>query len=158
MTPEIGVYMMTNDTKLPAIFWASSETEEQTDQFPLYIRAECADMPAMLILERPTFGGHVGHSVNEALVGLRMKHWQRGPLAGTIPLEPIEVSGRRFARTVFEVESPRRSTILAAATEYDKAHALILQLAVAGVGRVRELLDQLFEESIEKALEVVPNV
>jgi len=93
--------------------------------------------------------------VPEELIRLRRVYWQYGPIGRVRKVDPLDVSGGLFHRTLFEIDSPRRSTVVALAADLDKGLRLVVRLVVAGFGRVEPHLDELCHASIGKALEVV---
>ena len=133
------------------VSWYTQERLQTGDSRTIYVRAEALNRPGMLIVERLPRG----RPGNQALLQLRLGHWRYGPPGRLVALEPVDRSGWQFERTVFEVEYPRRSTVLAAAAGSHGGQGLILQFVISGIGRVNESLDQLFRECVEKALDTI---
>lgn len=132
------------------IKWLPAKMNIRQDAQTVSLRAKAVGMPALLVVRR----SGDGHRPNQMLINVRMQHWRKGPLGSVTSLEPVVVANRRFSRTVFEIYNPRRSTVLSAATELDNAQSLVVQFVVAGFGRVEGHLDQIYQEAIQRALEV----
>ena len=115
------------------------------------IRAQSVGMPALLVVECI----RSKNTAPQEMIRLRRNYWRYGPLGRVMKVEPLAVDGRLFHRTVFEIDSPRRSTVLAASSVLEEGLRLIVRLVVAGFGRVEPHLNDLYDELIRKALEFV---
>lgn len=137
----------------PAFTWieGSEERRETRMGWTVRVRAHTVGMPALLIVE--CLRSH--NTAPEELIRLRRAYWQYGPIGRVRKVDPLDVSGGLYYRTFFEIDSPRRSTVVALAGDIEKGLRLVVRLVVAGFGRVERHLDDLCHASIGKALEVV---
>ena len=130
--------------------WKSPEYGGQATAVKVRVRAEIEGLPALLIVQVLTDG--LGPL---AVLGrLRMSHWRRAPLGRVLTMEPKEVNGLVFERSIFETRHPRRSTVLAACARRLDGEVLASQMLVAGFGRIDDRLHEVLDESIKKAIEL----
>lgn len=130
--------------------WFSTKEAESGQTRVRYVRARVEKRPAWLAVS--WFKSDVGPA--QTLVRIRMQHWEKGPLPLVATLDSVTVATHTFSRTMFQLNNPRQSTVLAAAADLNDGQRMLLQFVVAGGGGVGECSDQLFSEAIGKALEM----
>lgn len=137
----------------PAVTWidGSDEIIESSRGSSFRMRGRTVGMPTVLRVQLI----RSQHPVQDELARLLRSYWRYGPLGRVMWVEPWSVDGRLFHRTFFETDYPRRSTVLAAASDLGDGVYLVVRLLVAGLGRVEPHLDDVYAGSIRKALETV---
>lgn len=115
------------------------------------IRGRTVGMPAVLRVQLISSQ----HTVQDELARLLRSYWRYGPLGRVRWVDPQVVDDLLFYRIVLETNNPRRSTIMAAASDLGDSVYLVVRLLVAGLGRVEPHLEDVYAGSIRKAVELV---
>ena len=129
----------------------SDEVMKSAKGWSYQMRGRTVGMPAVLRVQRI----RAQHTAQDELARLLRSYWQYGPLGRVMWVDPQSVNGHLFHRAMFETDSPRRSTVLAAVSELEDSVYLVVRLLVAGLGRVEPCLEDVYAASIRKSLDVV---
>ena len=130
------------------ITWISENRKRVGRAWVTYLRVKAFGKPGVLIVESVP-----GEIVPEdALVGLRLKHWNRGPVGSVTVLPDVSVGDFVFARCVFQIDNPQRSTVLSAASRLDSNRSVVAQFVMAGLEHGQDVMAELFDEALAKVV------